>query len=443
MTELKFSLLVCFCSIGILLSGFLQEHTQLNAPLRNSFTTILNNFAQSKQIRFQESIQDKTQHKKKSQELRKISDKSLLREIDILLSKNKSERGFLFDRCLAELVRRKKIESLERIHKAEPNSVEVLTALRRVHTKPDPLAIVIHSQNLRATPFSLPSISLTIQNVDHGKQSISFTKGGDYRGGRPERWRIELRDKNNNLVSAKSATGVLPSTGGGILEESNMSVGQTWQTKLQLDSFVSREIKPGKYRMTVYYHNTSPICDRKSIDGLIVSKSKPITIEIKPATIKTSNAISKLVDQNIGLLDDSHELVVVYGTYGKWAHGSVSPESPQGKIMSLGMKAVPSLVKHLTDKSYSARKRAFILSMLHSVTGIKKPDVEVLGSYKFIVGPWKIQDSDKNGGNSVSGIGSKGSGMVIAGEIKTKSQQRLVNKWVLWLKTIKIVENGK
>ena len=70
-------------------------------------------------------------------------------------------------------------------------NLELVTALRRVQKKPDPLVVLLDVQGpLEANPLLLPRLKVSIKNVDCEKAGVGFTNGGDYRSGRQDRWRV-------------------------------------------------------------------------------------------------------------------------------------------------------------------------------------------------------------------------------------------------------------
>ncbi len=386
-----------------------------------------------------EKTPEKSDLERASIAIQKLSDKKLRERLDAAL-KNELEQEFELDVCLWALVQRKKIEVLREIHKSNPKHVEILTALRRAEGRSDPLTVVVDSKTefIKGTPVSLPLLKVSIKNVDEDKQTILFTKGGDYRSGRQARWRIELRDKNKKLTQVRSLG--FFAMGGGIYTEETMSTGQSWETSLDLNSFVAGEIKPGKYQLTVFYHNRMTIDDDKNIDGLMASKSKTFSLNIEPIKIKNSKSVIESVCRHIEQIDESKKLIMVQGTYGRWAHDSVAPDSPQGKILSLGLKAVPTLITHSAIETYSPKKRSMIFSMLYSATGIHEPSDDVLGAHKTIIGPWAVWGAE-NGKVHTVGMGGGGTITTYSKRISKKSQRKLAARWKQWFDdTVEIVK---
>ena len=70
---------------------------------------------------------------------------------------------------------------------------------------------------------------------------------------------------------------------------------------------------------------------------------------------------------------DNRPLKIAIGPYGKWANEFIPPDTPEGKLLSMGIKAIPVLIDSLADKSLSDSQRAWILVLLFSATGQNDP----------------------------------------------------------------------
>lgn len=197
-----------------------------------------------------------------------------------------------YEPCLTEMARRgladrlqKHYDALLACNKSQKSfwyNLELLTALRRAQRKPDPLSMqvsLVNPSRLGAAPSVPPVIQATITNVDVGKEPVMFTHGGDYRGGRLERWRIELTDERGRLVRECN---FLSYMGGGIYSVGPLNYGQTERgsTELDMREYVSPP-RSGKYFLQVVYHNDQCIAGESDISGLIVTRSQPIAVTIK------------------------------------------------------------------------------------------------------------------------------------------------------------------
>ena len=391
-------------------------------------------------------------------ELQSSSDEQLRKSLEKLLGNPAFRDDCLYEPCLSEIMRRggktweafltAKLETLTRkrfklsddaddTQSGGQYNLELLTALRRVQKKPDPLVVVLHAKGpLEATPLSLPRLKVKIKNVDCEKIAVGFTNGGNYRSGRQARWRIVVRDGKGAELPAKG----LPSgfvMGGGIYTEGLLEYGKSWETVLNVGSFV--EIRqPGTYSLEVLYHNTRTIADEADISGLIVSRSKPVTLVVRPLVIELTAQQRKQAAEWISALDANRRLKIVAGTYGKWAHEFVPPNTPEGRLLGMGIKAAPVLIESLRDKSLSDKKRAWLLALLFSATGQNDPrESDAVGAYDYQEAGWQIWGRISGEGPS-GGLAMPDEGSSWGGKIDRKAQDELIEAWADWLKTVEV-----
>jgi hypothetical protein len=393
--------------------------------------------------------------------LKSFTDEQLRQSLKKLLESSDFRNDSLYEPCLNEIVRRggKTWEAilntwLETLNKkltkrtevaddTEPGShynLELLTALRRVQKKSDPVVVLWDAQEpLEATSLSLPRLKVKIKNLDSEKTTVGFRNGGDYRSGRQARWRIVARDGNGTQLPVR---GPLSSQhgltfGGGQYQEDVLKYGESWDTVVDVGSFVKIR-QPGTYSLEVLYHNTKAIADESDISGLIVSRSKLITLIVRPLVIELTMQERKQAVQGIAALNANQRLKVVAGTYGEWAHKFVPPNSPEGRVLSMGIKAVPALVESLGNKSLSDRKRAWILTLLFSATGDNDPrESSVLGEYEYREMGWQVLGS-KSGEGASGGLAMPDEGSSSGGKIDREAQDRLIGVWEDWLKKVEV-----
>jgi len=192
---------------------------------------------------------------------------------------------------LNELARRKLVGPLQQCYSAlmnrpnepdhrPPDNLELLTALRRAQCQPDPLSIEV--KVAEDIPWNHDPnavlIEATITNVDVGRESCLLAQGLDDRGGRRERWKVILTDAENRRVADSN---YFPFGGGGIGTHGPLAPGETgtWRNVLDLRRYVAPP-RSGKYRMQVFTHNEVSIASVQNLDGLIVSKSEPISVTV-------------------------------------------------------------------------------------------------------------------------------------------------------------------
>lgn len=202
------------------------------------------------------------------------------------------ERCSDYETCLVEMARRGLVGQLQQQYDTLmansatksgsdfPDNLELLTALRRAEGNRDPLTIRLE---LDGSPrvmskFAEPRLRAVIENVDIGREPVKLLEGGDYRGGRLERWRFLLKDKYGKRV-ADSAD--LWFGNGGILQSYPLIYGakSSWDYKFDLRSYLAPPAS-GTYYLQAFFHGRYIARDR-DISGLIAVKSEPISVVVE------------------------------------------------------------------------------------------------------------------------------------------------------------------
>lgn len=212
---------------------------------------------------------------------------AILRKLRLLKDDELQERFKLqekpryeFDCILTEMVRRQMVAALEESCGGDDSPhPSTLTALCRARAKPDPVRInvVIAEQDDDGKLIDYPLIQASIQNNHPAQREMWWTLGGDYRGGRSERWRIELTDLQGKRVHDSNFSSWL---GGGILHPNKVAYGaETPTTQLYARAFVSPPAS-GRYRMQVI-HSHDYIAGEPDLEGLMVWKSDPTDVIVE------------------------------------------------------------------------------------------------------------------------------------------------------------------
>jgi hypothetical protein len=309
-------------------------------------------------------------------------------------------------------------------------NLELLTALRRVQGKTDPLLIVLAGKDDRRIKLDESLVlPVCLTNVDVERAPVGIQVGGDYRSGRQARWRIQVRDAKGNLLSERPFLGGM---GGGISGSDILAYGESWATRLELSSFVWIE-QPGEYTAEILYHDEYTIADYGSIEGLILSKSAPFKISVRPVTVQLHAKDREDITRWIGNLLDKGPVKIVAGIYGEWAHDFVVPQTPAGKLLASGWDAVPDLISAAVAEETPATRRAWILAILFSLTGRNDPSAEpgVIGPYQSRSADWVVRGGYDEGAG-VMGLGS-GSTKAAEGTIDPKKQLEFAARWKVWL----------
>ncbi len=269
-------------------------------------------------------------------------------------------------------------------------SLEVLTALRRVQGRPDPVQIVVRRPTVLESVFpDLPEFAVALRNVDSLSQPAGFTEGGDYRSGRLTRWRFQVQDSRGEILPIRPPA---DPHDGGIFGRTSLRRGEEWATTLPLGHYTLIP-RPGDYSVRILYHDRQPLMSRTLLAGLIVCQSPVIQLKVSPRVIEVSAEERTRVKQLLKTLDPKGKVLVVADGYGPWAHEFVAPTSPPGQILTLGWKAVPVLFDELARTDLPDKQRAWILALLFSITGANDPRDDtsgVLGDHVSHQRPWTV-----------------------------------------------------
>jgi hypothetical protein len=249
-----------------------------------------------------------------------------------------------------------------------PN-LELLTALRRIHKKPDPVFVdVAIPKDLEATTRNLPTFGVALKNVDEEKTAVVIAFGGNYRTGRLARWRFEVRDSRGKLLPQRDWEAT---RGGGMFMVRGLDYGKTWTASLPMGNYI-KITQPGEYTVRILYHDRQTIADLDDVDGLIMCSSKPFKLKVAravPKVVTVPPGSRKRALALVAALPDDGPIRVVMGTYGPAFHKFMDPKSPQGQLHTMGCDALPGLLEALRDEKLSYRRRGWVLAMLYVFTG--------------------------------------------------------------------------
>ncbi|MCE9562736.1 MAG: hypothetical protein K8U57_11880 [Planctomycetes bacterium] len=306
-----------------------------------------------------------------------------------------------------------------------PN-LELLTALRRSQNKPDPLPIILGGPEQEESIFpNLPILDAALVNKDAQKNPIGYQEGGDYRSGRQERWRFNVRDAKGNPMPVKPRE---DPEGGGLTGYNTLKVGESWTTILDMRRFI--DLTPGDYTVTVEYHDRQEIASDLHTAGLMLCRSEPFKLHVQPRVIDVTKEAREAVKVAVASLEEKDRVRILAGTYSKADHEFITPASPAGKILALGWRAVPELLGELENAKLKPHQRAWVLALLFSITSWHDPrdESEVIGRYESRSRGWVVSGG-RNGKTYVMGAGSGGKLVTHTDAIDEKKQKVFAEKW--------------
>lgn len=253
-------------------------------------------------------------------------------------------------------------------------NLELLTALRRIQKKGDPISIqLIAAKELLAIPGKLPRFSAKLKSVDVEKMPVWLSLGRDFHGTpREAQWRFEVKDAAGKILPVRENKDLFRIRTGS-RSTGWLKSGDHIDTYLRLSEFVDIP-EPGEYTVTLLYHSQLPIADYKNetdLKDLIIFRSQSIKLTVskgRKLTIKTGKGDRKKAAALISELPEKGIVKVVGGVYHDGDFEFVKPESAAGKILTMNWRAVPALLDGLSDERISRHQKAWVLSLLYTIT---------------------------------------------------------------------------
>jgi hypothetical protein len=303
------------------------------------------------------------------------------------------------------------------------NSLNLLTALRRIQNKPAPLQILVAGKLELTYPLHRkPSFTILIVNLDEEKQAVyGFTRGGNDRSGRLARWRFEVRDEKGEMLPIESPPN--PFIGGGICGRETLEYGESWKTELPLGKYVNLTA-PGKYRVRLFYHNQVEIVDSKDISDLITFQSAEIKLEVTPLNVIVTDNERQNARRWISELPDAGPVKMEMGGIVE-SEEFLDPLSPAGRLQSMYTSAVPDLIDAALDENLKPGQCAWVLGLLFAITGHNDPRP------RYIDGVEKME-SESNIIGAYEYVYSGGRGSFHNGSVSPEKQRAFAERWRVW-----------
>jgi hypothetical protein len=309
------------------------------------------------------------------------------------------------------------------------------TALRRLQKSPDPLLILVPGLAEREVALGrrLP-IEVWLVNVDSERQPATIMWGGDYRSGRPARWRMEATDARGAVLPEKSSPDMM---GGGMYSVRPIAFGESFTAELDISYYVDID-EPGEYTLRILYSDSAPIADlnrTETLDGLVLYQSLPIRLTVLPIKIQRSEAQQADTEQWIGRLPADGKARVLVGDYNPSlaeVADFIPPDTAAGRLLALGWPAVPQLIAASIVADTPPVRRAWILGLLYCITGRNDPTQEagVLGDFEHrYSGSWTMGGPE---GGGMAGFVRR-SVTSVDGTIDPAKQQNFARRWLPWI----------
>ena len=383
-------------------------------------------YGKNENARIQQEVQETKPRKMKPPQqkgiLRKVSDDTLS---DLLCNRTSFEKIGIdltsspmpvspIDLILSEVVRRgglkweaklkERSDSLLELWRQEGHSpaqsrshLLVMSAYYRIKGLPDPIRVVIKGDNqLTMTYPEMPTFEVSILNDHPQKITLSWLEGGNYRHGRWESFGFEVTDARNRVMPIVVHIKDMMHTGG-IVDIIELKHKEDWKNRLPLERYIGT-LPPGRYEIRAVYAFGELIGSIQEKSRAFMLYSSPITIMVKPKMVTVSRKQIEEARYLCRSLPTEGPVRFIHGSYDPELHEAFMPPlSAAGRILQMGWAAVPTMVDSLNDKELDPTRRAWLLALLYSVTGLNSPtdivvfDTErippgVLGHYEYVLG---------------------------------------------------------
>lgn len=305
------------------------------------------------------------------------------------------------------------------------HDLDVLTVLRRIRGKPQPLVVGV---GLPIMEVSFPL--LPVANVSLAKrkdtQNFVFTLGGNYRTGRLARWRVFLWNEQGDLVEAKTSA---PSSFGGGMFNRVLIEDEYWESKLRLANFLKEGLTPGTYQGRIAYHDSATVAGWDDPRGLVFNFSDVIRFKVVPRELDRVTSIDELRPLVLKL-PETESIQILSHSYPEGGTNEIPVDSAAGQLIQEGWAGLPALIKLLGSEKISETQRAWGLGILHTITGLMDPTGEpgLVGPYQKKSGGFRIVQS-VNGEFAGMGTGGRDTSNYSGGERNAELQKKFLAKW--------------
>ena len=261
------------------------------------------------------------------------------------------------------------MEATWRWHSAD---LGILTALRRVEGKSDPLLPIVEAVTPAEAIFPrLPTLRVSLKNVDRGREPFQITSPSH-----PSQWRIILIDETG---SQRAVLRVPYSPISKCLSQAGLLLPRRSRDPVSLAlGDLTGLPKPGRYKAVVQYcqrwgirFHPGAISGEERVGGPIIWQSKPFTFTWKPREIRLSRGerddLEALLPGLYAADPNPLAQAILWRQTIPWEQGSDAQT-----LAFSGFLSLPILLDALEEDA-DPRHRAWLLVMLGSASRINRP----------------------------------------------------------------------
>ncbi len=334
-----------------------------------------------------------------------------------------------FETCITERLAAVRADK-EQQHSQRIGELELLTALRRLQHKPDPLHLVLGSESVLDVAFpASPTVAFDLKNVE-ASESFEVAEGGSYRSGRFARCSVEAVGPDGKRLPPREWDSGM---GGGMFSRKQLAPGETLGYGIPLADYVEF-LAPGEYRVRIHYHDKEDIDSVKDLAGWIVSSSDEFVVHVQPLRIHVAQSRVDEMRGWIRAIDASKPVPLVSAHWHAGMEFRGEAQDPEDKLFRAGFEAMPALLAAMDDPATEPERRAWVFGMLWNILGIEKPTglqhYAAIGTMNWIGGwPTCMEDGQKRFGEF---------GTMAPIPVEAEKQRALAESWHRWSRAIEI-----
>ena len=246
---------------------------------------------------------------------------------------------------------------------------EMLTALRRIQGRPDPLEVTVESaEQVEVTWPDIPRFKVTLRNREADGPRFAIGPENNYRGGFLRAFRFDVVRADGSRVPVRQRWGDF----GGVETLTSLKPGEEWHSVLDMRDYISA-LDCGVYTVRAQYGEDAMFSNARDLRGRICYSSEPFSLSVGLRRITLTRAEDKAVRTACNSLPDSGPVRFVVGTAVEEHEAFIAGDSPEGVLLRSGWKAVPALLDELEIQNASLRRRAWALALLFGISGANDP----------------------------------------------------------------------
>jgi len=259
--------------------------------------------------------------------------------------------------------------SPDQVRFEETCSLEVLTALRRVQGRPDPLEVRLEpSGKVEIEWPDVPEFHVWLRNRDTGGPGFSIWPENGYRGGFLRTFRFEVERADGTRVPGRQRWGEF----GGAIFDTTLFPGNEWSADLPMRDYIA-SLDRGDYTVWVQFADEGGFSNARDLRGRVYWSSNPLSRRVGPRRILLTKEEDGILRAAFRALPEKGPIRFVAGTPVDEHTEFIRRDSPEATLLRAGWRSAPALLDALVAPDLSPRRRAWALALLFGVSGVIDP----------------------------------------------------------------------